>query len=98
MEQVSPKNAVASLGNTLLFVLQGIKDTEVSVDQAEKLYHRAQGPKELWIVPGAGHCIINDPKNVAGTQNGEYVRRILRFLDQHMTSWPYRLTEGASAT
>lgn len=37
MEQVSPENAVASLGNTPLFVLHGTKDTEVSVDQAENM-------------------------------------------------------------
>lgn len=86
MEQISPEDATARLESTPIFILHGTNDTEVSVNQARKLYSRARSSKELWIVPGAGHCIIDDPKNVAGTQHGEYVRRILNFLRQHMTA------------
>jgi fermentation-respiration switch protein FrsA (DUF1100 family) len=47
-----------------------------TVADAERLYGAANEPKDLWIVPGAGHCSAHYYQTV------EYERRVLDFFDQ----------------
>jgi hypothetical protein len=53
-----------------LLIVHGAEDQSVPVTMAEALFRAAGQPRDLWIVPGAGH---GDVWGVAGR---EYARRL----------------------
>lgn len=59
-----------------VLVIHGERDELIPVEEGKELYAAAPDPKELYLVPGAGH---NDVSLVAGP---EYARRIASFLDR----------------
>lgn len=59
-----------------LLIMHGGADEAVPVSEAHRLYAAAREPKELWIVPGAGHRRIEDVAPDA------YCRRIVDFIDR----------------
>lgn len=65
--------AAAALAPVPLLVVHGEDDDVVPVTHARRLYEAAREPRELWIVPGAGHV---DAFNTAGNRE-----RLLAFLD-----------------
>jgi alpha-beta hydrolase superfamily lysophospholipase len=52
---VSPEKAVAARAFPILLIC-GTKDHTIPCRHAERIYTAAQGPKQLWIVKGAGHA------------------------------------------
>lgn len=59
--QVSPINYVAKIAPRPLLLVHGSQDDVVAVTHAHRLYARAQEPKRLVIVDGAGHRLrLND--------------------------------------
>lgn len=56
-----------------LFV-HGLQDTEIPYQMSEQLYQSAPDPKQLWLVPGAGHA------NTASLYETEYRDRIRQFI------------------
>ena len=54
-ERFSPLPAVKLISPIPLLVIQGDRDTIVPAHHAQRLYDAALEPKQLWIVPGAGH-------------------------------------------
>jgi hypothetical protein len=46
---------MAKISPIPLLILHGDQDLVVPVHHAQRLYDAALGPKQLWIVPGAGH-------------------------------------------
>lgn len=77
-DNVSPQKAVAARPFPLLLIC-GTRDTTIPCRHAERIYRAASGPKELWIVNGAGHA------SALGHAPAEYETRVIRFLD-HVTS------------
>jgi uncharacterized protein len=77
LARIRPVDAAARLTAPLL-VIVGTADTLVPPAQGHALYHAAAGPKELLVVPGAGH--------VAGyfTAPALYRRTVLEFLAAHL--------------
>lgn len=63
-----------------VLMIAGARDESVPPSMAEQLYRAACEPKELWIVPGAGH---GDVWQVAPL---EYERRIVRFFSDALLS------------
>jgi len=59
-------------------MIHGGSDTYIKPDMARKLFDKARGPKELWIVEGAKH---NQALHVAGDR---YRRRVREFFDVHL--------------
>ncbi|HVJ53681.1 MAG TPA: alpha/beta fold hydrolase [Aliidongia sp.] len=57
-----------------MFVMAGIEDRYTKIDETREIFARANAPKELWEVPGAGH---SDLQAHAGA---EYDRRLLDFF------------------
>ena len=57
-----------------VLVIHGERDELIPVEEGRRLYESAPEPKELYLVPGAGH---NDVSLVAGPP---YARRIAAFL------------------
>ena len=58
-----------------VLVIHGDKDELILVEEGLRLFEAAPDPKELYLVPGAGH---NDVSLVAGSA---YARRISAFLE-----------------
>jgi fermentation-respiration switch protein FrsA (DUF1100 family) len=56
--------------------MHGTADEAVPVEEAHRLFDAANEPKELWIVPGANHRMIEE---VAAE---EYQRRLVEFFDR----------------
>ncbi len=56
--------------------IHGGSDGTLPLEHTRRLYERAAEPKELFIVPGAGH---NDVYRYGG---GRYLRRLRRFRDR----------------
>ncbi|HKW36956.1 MAG TPA: alpha/beta hydrolase [Burkholderiales bacterium] len=54
-DRFSPLPAIAKISPIPLLILHGDQDRIVPVSHARILYEAASQPKQLWIVPGAGH-------------------------------------------
>ena len=72
VEYVSPEKAVASRPFSVLLIC-GSEDHKIPCRHARRIYERAIGPKELWIVRGAGHSMAY------GVEHDEFERRVLNF-------------------
>lgn len=65
-----------------LFVIHGAEDTYLMPQYGRDLYDKALDPKELWLVPGAGHGEITGAANTA--RRAQFSDRVTRFLDAHV--------------
>ena len=72
-DAVSPMRAVAARPFPVLLVC-GTRDHRIPCRHAEAIYRAATGPKELWIVEGAGHA------SALGRAPEQYEVRITRFF------------------
>jgi uncharacterized protein len=77
-EDVSPEKAVAERSFPILLIC-GTRDHRIPCRHSERIYNAARGPKELWIVDGAGHAAA------LGYAPAEYERRVLTFLESVAT-------------
>lgn len=74
---VSPVEAAKEI-HIPLFLLHGTADTNIKPISSQMVFRNAQGPKELWMVPGATHS------NMAEKGGDEYERRIVEFFQKHL--------------
>lgn len=51
----SPANSVAAISPLPLLLIHGDQDVVVPPHHSQLLFERAKEPKQLWIIPGAGH-------------------------------------------
>jgi fermentation-respiration switch protein FrsA (DUF1100 family) len=74
----SVRKACVRLGRKPILLIHGEKDSYIPIAQSQALYDLTEGPKYLWIVPGAKHnqSIVVRPK--------EYARRVLAFFGEHL--------------
>lgn len=72
-DDVSPEKAVAQRPFPVLLIC-GTDDHRIPCRHAERIYQEARGPKELWMVQGAGHA------DALGHAPTEYERRVLQFF------------------
>ncbi|WP_053220100.1 alpha/beta hydrolase [Virgibacillus senegalensis] len=63
-----------------LFIIHGDQDELVPTEMAHRLYEAANGDKQLWIVPGAGHT------DAYAAATAEFQRRLELFLDKALES------------
>lgn len=70
---VSPARAVAERVFPVLLIC-GTRDKTIPCRHSEQIFRAAVGPKQLWIVPGAGHT------GAFGTEPAEFRRRVLAFF------------------
>lgn len=78
LAQLSPAENIARLGPIPVLVLTGQEDLHAPPEDAERLHARCQGPKELYLVPGAGH------RDVCEAGGEEYRQRVLDFLGRRL--------------
>lgn len=83
-QRVSPRDAAGRLNERPLLLIQGENDPRMSVDGAQEIFERATQPKELWIIPGAGHLESYSlhPKT--------YLNRLTAFFDKSLRPAPTR--------
>jgi len=72
---VSPEKAVAARPFPILLIC-GTRDRIIPCRHAERIYRAARGPKELWIVQGAGHA------SALGRDPVGYERHVIHFLNE----------------
>ena len=64
-----------------VFLVVGEKDQRTPPWMSEKILALLKGPKELWIVPGAGH---GGPSSPEFTNYPEFFERVAGFFNKHM--------------
>jgi pimeloyl-ACP methyl ester carboxylesterase len=72
-DDVSPEKAVAARAFPVLLIC-GTDDHRIPCRHAERIYGAAIGPKELWVVEGAGHA------SALGHSPREYEARVVGFF------------------
>lgn len=77
-DRVSPEIAVTQRQFPILLIC-GTNDQRIPCRHAEAIYKAAIGPKELWIVPGAGHAMA------LGQAPTEYENRVVTFFEEYPT-------------
>jgi uncharacterized protein len=75
-EDASPEEAVAERPFPVLLIC-GTRDATIPCRHAERIYKAATGPKELWIVQGAGHA------SALGQDPTEYENRVITFFEKY---------------
>ena len=75
-DEVSPEIAVAQRAFPVLLIC-GTNDHRIPCRHAEAIYNAAIGPKELWIVQGAGHA------SALGQAPTEYENRVVSFFEKY---------------
>lgn len=71
---LSPVRVVNRLAPRPLMVVHGMKDEGVPPEEGKALYEAAGYPKELWLVPGAGHA------SSFYLERQQFPKRILEFF------------------
>ena len=74
-QDVSPEKAVTERPFPILLIC-GTRDHRIPCRHSERIYNAARGPKELWIVDGAGHAAA------FGHAHAEYERRVIALFTQ----------------
>jgi uncharacterized protein len=77
-DDVSPEKAVASRAFPVLLMC-GTRDHRIPCRHAERVYNAAIGPKELWVVDGAGHAAA------LGHAPQEYEGRVIAFFRRYFS-------------
>jgi alpha-beta hydrolase superfamily lysophospholipase len=75
-DQVSPEKAVAQRPFPVLLIC-GTDDHRIPCRHVQATYKAATGPKELWIVQGAGHA------SALGQAPAEYENRVVSFFEKY---------------
>jgi uncharacterized protein len=74
-DDVSPEKAVAARPFPILLIC-GTRDRRIPCRHAERIFEAATGPKQLWVVQGAGHA------SALGRAPAEYEQRVTAFFDR----------------
>lgn len=73
----SPRASIGAISPLPLLLIHGEADSIVPPHHAQLLYEAARPPKELWMLPGAGHIqSVRDP--ALRQRLSDYVRRVTR--------------------
>ena len=75
-DDVSPQKAVAQRPFPVLLIC-GTDDHRIPCRHAREIYKAAAGPKELWILQGAGHA------SALGQAPAEYENRVVSFFEKY---------------
>jgi uncharacterized protein len=75
-DEVSPKNAV-TLRTFPVLLICGTEDHRIPCRHAQAIYEAATGPKELWVVQGAGHA------SALGRAPEQYEKHVIDFFEKY---------------
>ncbi|MCP5290946.1 MAG: alpha/beta fold hydrolase [Nitrosomonas sp.] len=77
IDALNPVTHISNL-NAPVLLISGTHDHHTTVRETEQLFAAAREPKELWIVPGAGHFNMHDYAGRA------YEREVSEFLSHYL--------------
>lgn len=80
LAELAPVNHVARLAPAPVLILTGAEDAHATPEEARQLFERCQEPRDLWLVPEAGHL---DTFERGGR---EYRDRVLGFLARRLAA------------
>jgi alpha-beta hydrolase superfamily lysophospholipase len=80
LSQLAPIDHVADLAPRPVFFVTGADDVHAPPAEAQELYARCREPRELWVVPRAGH------RDVYEMGGDTYHYRVLDFLARHLAA------------
>ena len=72
------ERAIPRLDQIPILMIHGKKDNYINPKQAERIYARVRGPKEIWLVPQARHneSVVVEPV--------EYANRVTAFFEKNL--------------
>jgi fermentation-respiration switch protein FrsA (DUF1100 family) len=76
--QVSPVDVISAISPRPVLIVHGERDAVISAKNALRLYAAAGEPKELYLIPNAGHG------GLPQAQPEEYQRRVVGFFDRYL--------------
>lgn len=76
-DELNPIDRISNLNSPILLI-SGTHDRHTTQSEVERLFNAALQPKELWIVPGAGHY------NMHTYDSRSYEDRISSFLSKYL--------------
>lgn len=74
-QKISPEKAVADRSFPV-FLICDANDRRIPCRHSRRIYDAAAGPKEIWVVPGAGHTMA------FGTHPEEFESRVIGFFER----------------
>jgi pimeloyl-ACP methyl ester carboxylesterase len=86
LQESDPLRWVDRIAPRAVFLIHGVEDPYVSVEDVQRLYERAGEPKELWIASWAGHRRVDE------VYPDPYRERVLGFFDRYLAA----TVEGAT--
>jgi fermentation-respiration switch protein FrsA (DUF1100 family) len=78
VEWVSPVDDIARISPRPVFIIQGLNDTAIPANSAQRLFDAAAEPRFLWLGEGATHLYM------FGRFPEEYERRVIDFFDAYL--------------
>lgn len=78
LRQIAPVDHIAGLAPAPVLLLTGTEDSHAPAEDAGRLFERCRGPRELVLIPGAGHMNLVEAGGVL------YREALLGFLDRHL--------------
>jgi fermentation-respiration switch protein FrsA (DUF1100 family) len=75
VNDLRPVDHIADVGCPVL-IMSGEKDRNSRPEDTRRLFSRARSPKQLWLVPNAGHVDLHK------AARAEYELRVIAFLEQ----------------
>ncbi|MEQ1790255.1 MAG: alpha/beta fold hydrolase [Rickettsiales bacterium] len=79
LDKLNPITRLNDLNSPLLFI-SGTQDAHTTQSETERLYAAARPPKQIWVIPGAGHF------NMHSYAGKEYEQRITAFLSEYLNT------------
>ncbi len=77
-KEISPQEAIARISPRAVLIINGERDNQIPPENAYSLFERANQPKELWIIPEAGHG------EGLGIYFEEYQKRVIDFFKRNL--------------
>lgn len=74
-KQMSPTDSISKISPRPVLLMYGRNDRRVPAEHAERLFQAAREPRELWMVPHAGHL------EALSTDPSAYLARIVSFFN-----------------
>jgi dipeptidyl aminopeptidase/acylaminoacyl peptidase len=78
ISSISPVSVIQDISPTPVFIIAGDGDRLIPAENGRKLFASAKEPKELWIIPGAGHGAT------LAAAGSAYEKRVGEFFDRNL--------------
>ena len=78
LDMVRPVDEIGLISPRPVFLIQGMDDTMVPLDSAERLYNATGEPRELWTEAGVPHM------NMYAYYRTRYTKRVIKFFDTYL--------------